>query len=70
MDSPLGWLCLLALPGLWLLFSYHGLVYFRNQAAMAFSTLPSPCKKTGSKRARRSPHERLHRSSAFSGNSS
>lgn len=39
MDFPLGWLCLLALPGLWLLFTYNGLVNLRNQVALAFSTI-------------------------------
>jgi len=68
--SPLGMALFAGFTGLWLLFSYHGLVYFRNQAAMAFSTLSSPGMKTGSKRAKRSPQERLHRSGIFSGNSS
>jgi LemA protein len=39
MDSPWGWLCLLALPGLWLLFTFNGLVNLRNQVRLAFSTI-------------------------------
>lgn len=39
MDSPWGWLCLLAFPGLWVLLTFNGLVNLRNQVAMAFSTI-------------------------------
>ncbi len=39
MDFPWGWLCLLALPGLWALIVFNGLVNRRNQVKMAFSTI-------------------------------
>jgi LemA protein len=39
MDFPWVWLCVLAVPGLWLLITYNGLVNRRNQVRMAFSTI-------------------------------
>jgi LemA protein len=39
MDFPWIWLCLLGLPGLWLLITFNGLVNLRNQVALAFSTI-------------------------------
>lgn len=45
MESPLLWLCLLALPGLWVLLTFNGLVNLRNQVALAFSTIDVQLKK-------------------------
>jgi LemA protein len=39
MDFPWGWLCILALPGLWVLLVFNGLVNRRNQVRLAFSTI-------------------------------
>jgi LemA protein len=39
MDFLWGWLCVLLLPGLWLLIVFNGLVNRRNQVRMAFSTI-------------------------------
>lgn len=45
MDFPWEWLCVLALPGLWALIVFNGLVNRRNQVRMAFSTIDVQLKK-------------------------
>lgn len=45
MDSPLAWLCILALPLLWILFSFNSLVNARNQVRLAFATIDVQLKK-------------------------
>jgi LemA protein len=45
VDSPWGWLCVLLLPGLWVLFVFNGLVNLRNQVRLAFSTIDVQLKK-------------------------
>jgi len=45
MDSPWGWLCVLLLPGIWVLFVFNGLVNLRNQVRLAFSTIDVQLKK-------------------------
>jgi LemA protein len=45
MDSPWGWLCVLLLPGLWVLIVFNSLVNLRNQVRLAFSTIDVQLKK-------------------------
>jgi len=45
MDSPWGWLCVLALPLLWVLIVFNSLVNLRNQVAFAFATIDVQLKK-------------------------
>ena len=45
MESMWGWLCVLLVPGLWILFTYNGLVNLRNQVALAFATIDVQLKK-------------------------
>jgi len=45
MDSPWGWLCVLLVPLLWVLFTFNGLVNARNQVRLAFSTIDVQLKK-------------------------
>lgn len=39
MDSLWGLLCVLLVPGIWVLFTYNSLVNLRNQVRLAFSTI-------------------------------
>lgn len=39
MDFPWGWLCVLVVPGLWVLLTFNGLVNLRNQVRLAYSTI-------------------------------
>ena len=39
MESPWGWLCLLLVPGIWVLITFNGLVNLRNQVRLAFATI-------------------------------
>jgi LemA protein len=39
MESMCGLLCVLLLPGIWVLFTYNSLVNLRNQVRLAFSTI-------------------------------
>jgi LemA protein len=45
MDFVWGWLCVLLLPMLWVLFTFNGLVNARNQVRLAFSTIDVQLKK-------------------------
>lgn len=45
MDFAWGWLCVLVLPGLWVLLVFNGLVNARNQVRLAFSTIDVQLKK-------------------------
>lgn len=45
MDFPWGWLCVLLIPGLWVLMVFNGLVNARNQVRLAFSTIDVQLKK-------------------------
>lgn len=45
MDSPWGWLCVLLVPGVWVLFVYNSLVNLRNQVRLAFATIDVQLKK-------------------------
>lgn len=45
MDSLWGWLCVLLVPGIWILFTYNGLVNLRNQVALALATIDVQLKK-------------------------
>lgn len=45
MESPWGWLCVLLVPGIWVLFTFNGLVNARNQVRLAFSTIDVQLKK-------------------------
>lgn len=45
MDNLWGLLCVLLVPGIWVLLSYNSLVNLRNQVALAFSTIDVQLKK-------------------------
>lgn len=45
MDFPWGWLCVLLIPGLWVLIVFNGLINARNQVRLAFSTIDVQLKK-------------------------
>lgn len=45
MEYVWGWLCVLLVPGIWLLFTYNGLVNLRNQVALALATIDVQLKK-------------------------
>jgi LemA protein len=45
MENLWGLLCVLAIPGIWVLFVFNGLVNARNQVRLAFSTIDVQLKK-------------------------
>ncbi|QTN32865.1 LemA family protein [Akkermansiaceae bacterium] len=45
MEHLWGWLCLLLLPGIWVLLVYNSLVNHRNQVRLAFATIDVQLKK-------------------------
>jgi LemA protein len=45
MDFPWGWLCVLLIPGLWVLIVFNGLINLRNQVRLALATIDVQLKK-------------------------